>query len=324
MMIMIMRNCGWLPGASTTSGWVDLASLVVFSAIGLVSVGVVAAMVLFAIRYRRRDGNRTGRPHTRASVRRAEIGWSTVIGIVFLGFFVAGAVVYDALQRVPEGADAVDITVTAKRWMWRFQQPTGRREVAQLHVPAGRVIRLHLISEDVIHSFFVPAFRLKQDVVPGWARMTWFEASTPGVYALACAEYCGTEHARMRAEVVVMEPQVYDAWLVGGEGDAQPLAAAGRELFERYDCGACHEAGLRRAAPPLVGVYGSEVVLQGGRVVVADDAYIRRSMISPAAEVVAGYEAEAMPSYAGIVTDEELLLLVAYVRSLGERPEVHR
>ncbi|MFY0535705.1 cytochrome c oxidase subunit II [Nannocystis pusilla] len=235
--------------ASATSDAVDLVVFLVFAVIGLVSLGVIAAMVVIVVRYRRRPGNLTGRGHDHATIWRTEIGWCALTAVVFLGLFTIGAVTFDRIERVPTGPDVLDVAVTAKRWMWSFQHPNGRRELSQLHVPAGRVVRLHLTSEDVIHSFYVPAFRLKQDVVPGWLRTAWFRATAPGTYALACAEYCGTEHALMRADVVVMEPHNYDHWLAQGDDPRPPLAAAGRALFHKLDCGACHETHLRRRAP---------------------------------------------------------------------------
>ncbi|WAS95215.1 cytochrome c oxidase subunit II [Nannocystis punicea] len=303
--------------ASATSVAVDVVVLLVFAVIGVVSLGVLLAMVLFVVRYRRRPGNLTGRGHDLATIRRFEFTWCGITAAVFLGLFVLGALEFDRVERVPAGAEAVDISVTAKRWMWSFQHANGRRELSRLHVPAGRVVRLHLTSEDVIHSFYVPAFRLKQDVVPGWLRTAWFRATAPGTYALACAEYCGTEHALMRAEVVVMEAHNYDRWLAQGDDGRPPLAAAGRALFERLDCGACHETRLRRRAPPLEGLYGRAVSLRDGSSVLADDDYIRRSILRPDAEVVADYQGGVMPTYAGLVDDDELLLLVAYIRSLA-------
>ncbi|MCY1009847.1 cytochrome c oxidase subunit II [Nannocystis pusilla] len=235
--------------ASATSDAVDLVVFLVFAAIGLVSLGVIVAMVVIVVRNRRRPGNLTGRGHDPATIWRTELGWCAVTAVVFLCLFTLGAVTFDRVQRVPTSPDILDVAVTAKRWMWSFQHPNGRRELSQLHVPAGRVVRLHLTSEDVIHSFYVPAFRLKQDVVPGWLRTAWFRATAPGTYALACAEYCGTEHALMRADLVVMEPHNYDHWLAQGDDPRPPLAAAGRALFQRLDCGACHETHLRRRAP---------------------------------------------------------------------------
>ncbi|HEY8378500.1 MAG TPA: cytochrome c oxidase subunit II [Nannocystis sp.] len=311
------------PSASTTSDAVDVVAAVVFTIIGLVTLAVVVAAITLVIRYRRRPGNLTGRVPNANFVRKLEIAFSTGTTVVFLSFFVLGAAVFDELQHPPDDPDALDIYVTAKRWMWKFHHPNGRREVGRLHVPVGRVVRLHLYSEDVIHSFYVPAFRVKRDVVPGWLNVTWFEAKTPGVYPLACAEYCGTSHAGMRAEIVVMEPYAYDQWLQSHEDDEPPLASAGRALFERYDCVACHETHLRRRAPPLSGVYGRTVTLADGSEVIADEAYLRRAILDPSAQVVAGYQAGEMPSFAGVLRDDELLLLIAYLRSLG-REGVHR
>ncbi|MBZ5708602.1 cytochrome c oxidase subunit II [Nannocystis pusilla] len=315
---MIAKPFDLLPAAaSTTSGAVDLLIILVFSIIGAVSLGVLVAMVVFAVRYRRRPGHLTGAEHSSGVMWRTELLWCGVTMVVFLGLFLLGALGFGRIEQLPDDGEPLDIGVTAKRWMWSFQHPNGQRELSRLHVPAGRVVRLHLTSEDVIHSFYVPAFRLKQDVVPGWLRTAWFRATAPGTYALACAEYCGSEHARMRADIVVMEAHNYDRWLAQGDVDGPPLAAAGRRLFERLDCGACHESHLRRRAPPLEGLYGRPVALRDGSSVIADDEYLRRSILRPDADVVADYQGDVMPSYAGLVSDEELLLLVAYIRSLA-------
>lgn len=310
------------PRASHAAGAVDLVALAVFAVVGAVTLGVIVVMLVFVVRYRRSPSNRSGRAHDPGRVRRMEIFWTSATALVFLGFFALGAFFYDAIFQASGGADTVEVFVTGKQWMWKFRHPNGRREINTLHVPAGRVVRLNLFSEDVIHSFYVPALRLKHDVVPGWAQAVAFRAQTPGVYQLACAEYCGTEHAWMRGELVVMAPHAYDAWLGRREGAAQPLAAAGRELFERYDCVACHETHLRHRAPPLVGLYGRPVVLADGAIVRADDDYVRRSILHPSEQVVAGYDGSVMPPYAGLLPDEELFLLVAYVRSLGAVEEV--
>jgi cytochrome c oxidase subunit 2 len=302
--------------ASTTGATIDRIAAIVFAVTGLVTLGVFVAMLLLVLRNRRGPGRPRGEEPRRVLL--LELGWTSLTGLVFMGFFVLGVLGHDALLRAPADPDAVDILVLGKRWMWEFQQPNGRRELETLHVPAGRVVRLHLDSEDVIHSFYVPAFRLKHDVVPGMVQSLWFEATTPGTYRLHCAEYCGTDHARMTGTIVVLEPLAYDAWLERREGDGPPLAIAGRAVFERYGCVACHETGRNRRAPPLVGVYGRLVTLQGGAIVRADDDYLRRAILRPAEQIVADYEAGVMPSYEGILRDDELLLLLAYLRALGD------
>jgi cytochrome c oxidase subunit 2 len=302
--------------ASATADTVDLLALAVFSVVGLVTLAVIAVMLVFVARYREREGHTAGPSHDPRLVRRLEIGWTAATAAVFLGFFALGAFGYDRLYHAPARAE-LDILVGAKRWMWTFRHPTGRREIATLHIPAGRLVRLHLTSEDVIHSLYLPALRLKRDVVPGWVQSITFRADAPGTYAFACTEYCGTEHAQMRGELVVLDPHAYDAWLGHREGDADPLAAAGRLLFERLDCVACHETHRRHRAPPLVGLYGQSVVLDSGAVVRVDDDYVRRSILRPAEQVVAGYDGATMPSYAGLVSDDDLFLLTTYVRSIA-------
>jgi cytochrome c oxidase subunit 2 len=305
-----------LPAAASTTGvTIDRIAAIVFAITGLVTLAVFTTMIILVVRYRRSPTRPRGEAPRRVLL--LELTWTTITGLVFMGFFVLGVLGHDAVLRAPEDPDAVDILVLGKRWMWEFQQPTGRRELETLHVPAGRVVRLHLDSEDVIHSFYVPAFRIKHDVVPGMVQSLWFQATTPGTYRLHCAEYCGTDHARMTGTIVVLEPHAYDAWLERRADDGPTLALAGRALFERYDCGSCHETGQRHRAPPLIGVYGRPVALQGGITVLADDDYLRRSILRPAEQIVADYEAGVMPSYEGILRDDELLLLLAYLRALG-------
>lgn len=312
------------PAASTAGQTVDWVAAIVFAIITLVVLAVLIMMVTYAARYRISDRRRRGEPHR--NVRRIEVAMVTGTTVVFVGFFVLGVYGFDRAQHPPTAAGALDVLVLGKQWMWKFQQPTGRREVGQLHVPVGRVVRLHLSSEDVIHSFYVPAFRLKHDVVPGLDGVAWFEATAPGVYPIYCAEYCGLEHAQMHGEVIVMEPRLYEAWLAEASGvdEPGPMVARGRALYERLGCVACHETHLRHRAPPLQGLYGRRAILQSGEEVPVDDAYLRRSILRPSAQIVAGYDDHVMPAYEGLITDDELFALVAYLRELGRAEGVHR
>jgi cytochrome c oxidase subunit 2 len=212
-------------------------------------------------------------------------------------------------------ADALTIYVVGKQWMWKVQHPEGPRELDELHVPVGKPIRLVLASQDVIHDFFVPAFRMKQDVVPGRYRTEWFQATKVGEYRLFCSEYCGTSHARMTGRVVVMAPADYQRWLA--RGNATDLASQGAALFRRNGCSGCHGPGASVHAPPLDGIYGKPQPLQGGGFAVADEAYLRDAILLPTKHVVAGYE-PIMPSFQGQLSEEEVFALVAYLK--GKTP----
>jgi cytochrome c oxidase subunit 2 len=217
----------------------------------------------------------------------------------------------------------VDVYVVGKRWMWKVQHLTGQREINELHVPVGVPIKLNLTSEDVIHSFYVPAFRMKKDAVPGRYNVAWFQASKPGRYHLFCAEYCGTQHSGMIGWIHAMEPAQFQAWLSGGAAGVS-LAAAGEKLFDDLACVTCHRADTRARGPLLDGLYGRPVRLASGETVTADEGYLRESILTPSAKIVAGYQ-PVMPTYQGLVSEESLLQLIAYLQSLkppaaGEAP----
>jgi cytochrome c oxidase subunit 2 len=219
------------------------------------------------------------------------------------------------MSRPPD--NAMQIYVVGKQWMWKIQHMEGRREINELHVPVGRPIRLTMTSEDVIHSFYMPAFRTKLDVVPGRYGELWFEPTKTGKFHLFCAEYCGTKHSGMIGSVYVMEPQEYQAWLSGsGEGS---LAQSGQKLFEDLACNNCHKSDGTGRCPNLTGLFGSKVQLTDGRVVTMDESYIRESILTPASKVVAGYQ-PIMPTFQGLVTEENVLQLVEYIKSIGPKP----
>jgi cytochrome c oxidase subunit 2 len=199
--------------------------------------------------------------------------------------------------------------------MWKVQYPDGQREINELHVPVGRPVKLTLASEDVVHSFFIPAFRLKHDVVPGSYETFWFEPTTPGRYHIFCAEYCGTNHSRMTGWVTVMEPAEYAAWLAGGTGGS--MASQGEKLFQQYGCVSCHLSDTQGRCPSLRNVFGNPVVLDDGRTVLADEAYVRESIVNPNAKIVKGYHRDIMPVFQGQISEEGLLQLIAYVKSLS-------
>jgi cytochrome c oxidase subunit 2 len=209
----------------------------------------------------------------------------------------------------------MEVYIVGKQWMWKAQHMDGQREINELHVPVGRPVKLIMGSEDVIHSFYIPAFRTKADVIPGRYNTMWFTATKPGTYHLFCAEYCGTKHSGMIGSIVAMEPPDFEAWLGGGKSEESPVAA-GAKLFSDLACISCHQRTGGRG-PSLANVFGHEVELQGGAKVMADEAYIRESILNPQAKVVNGFQ-PIMPTFQGLITEEQLLQLIAYVRSLSE------
>ncbi|PYQ15681.1 MAG: cytochrome c oxidase subunit II [Acidobacteria bacterium] len=297
--------------ASTMAGRVD--ALYLFLVLVSVFFGLLIAtlVVTFAIRFRRRSRDERPRPIHGSAV--LELAWTLIpFGIVMV-IFLWGAEVFFAMARVPPGA--MEIYVVGKRWMWKTQHMTGQREINELHVPVGMPVKLTLTSEDVIHSFFVPAFRMKKDAVPGRYSTEWFQATRAGTYHLFCAEYCGTKHSGMIGNITVMEPAAFQAWLSGG-ATGTSLAAAGEKLFQDLACITCHRSDSEGRGPRLEGVFGHPVSLASGERVMADEAYVRESIVNPAARVVAGYQ-PVMPTYQGLVSEEGLMQLVAYIQSLG-------
>jgi len=232
-----------------------------------------------------------------------------------LVIFVWGAAVYYSYGAPPK--NALRVYGTAKQWMWKFQHPDGQREINELHVPVGQDVAVTLISQDVIHSFFVPAFRVKMDVLPNRYRTVWFRPTRAGTYHLFCAEYCGTSHSGMIGWVMVMEPADYETWLASGaEGS---LASSGDKLFRHFGCISCHRADKGARGPDLAGLYGKEVHLQDGTTQIADENYIRESILAPKAKIVAGWQ-PIMPVFQGQVNEDEMLELIAYIKSLQQNP----
>jgi cytochrome c oxidase subunit 2 len=271
---------------------------------------VAILLFYFAIKYRRRPG--AGPPPEASAGLALETFWTVAPLGVFLIMFAWGATIYMEAVRPPD--DALTVYVVGRQWMWKFQHPEGQREINQLHVPRGRAVKLLQISEDVIHSFFVPEFRIHMDVLPGRYTTTWFEATKLGTFHLFCSQYCGTNHSGMVGEVIVMEPAEYDNWLNDhAEGS---LALEGRKIFLQYRCISCHSATGEARAPSLEELYGRRVPLRDGRNVLADDNYIRESILNPGAKIVAGYE-DIMPTFRGQLGEEEILKLIAFIRSLG-------
>jgi cytochrome c oxidase subunit 2 len=296
--------------ASTHAEQVDALFFFMVAVTGAVALLVIVFVLYFAVRYRRRrDGQPT--PRILGSLW-LETTWSVIPLFIFVIMFAWGAKVYFALTQPP--ADALDVYVVGKQWMWKVQHAEGHREINELHVPLGKPIKLTLTSEDVIHDFAVPAFRTKIDVLPGRYVFTWFQATKAGRFHLFCAQFCGTNHAGMIGSIVVMEPAQYEEWLNShAEGS---LALEGRKLFLKLQCVTCHSANARARAPVLESLFGRTVHLRDGRTVTADEAYLRESILKPQAKVVEGWE-PIMPTFQDQVDEEDLIKLIAFIKALG-------
>lgn len=296
--------------ASTVAGHVDTLYLGLVVLTGSVSLLIWIVIFYFAIKYRRRPDNELAQEQEPPAA--LEMAWMIIPGIIFMVIFVWGAWVYFRIQRVP--ANAIEVYATGRQWMWKFQHQTGQREINTLHVPVNRPVKITMASEDVIHSLWFPAFRVKNDVLPSRYRTMWFTATKTGKFHIFCAEYCGTQHSGMIGSVIVMEPTEYQRWLAGGtEGS---LASQGEKLFQKYACNTCHTATAGARGPTLAGLYNRTRPLADGKSVVADDNYIRESILNPQAKVAAGFQ-PIMPTFQGQVSEDDLIRLLSYVRALG-------
>ncbi|MGH9868694.1 MAG: cytochrome c oxidase subunit II [Candidatus Polarisedimenticolia bacterium] len=297
--------------ASSVAARVDALYFYLIGVTLFFTVLIFLLVIVFAIRYKRRPGDPpTPALHANYTL---EIVWSVIPLVISMSMFVWGTRLY--FDMVVPPPDATEVFVVGKQWMWKVQHMDGRREINELHIPVGRPVRLTMASEDVIHSFYVPAFRVKQDVLPGRYASLWFQAERPGSYHLFCAEYCGTKHSGMIGWVHAMEPVPYQQWL-SGETAGETLETTGGKLFERLGCAACHSATSGSRGPSLAGLYGTQVHLHSGRVAVADDGYLRESILDPLAKVVEGYD-PVMPTYRGQINEEDVMQLIAYIRSIG-------
>jgi len=302
--------------ASTMATRVDALYFFLLALAVFFSLLIAGLIVYFAVKYRRRSPESVG-AHIYGGLG-LEVTWTVVPLLITMVIFVWGASVYFAMATPPE--DTLNIYVVGKQWMWKFQHLDGQREIDELHVPSGRNVKLITTSEDVIHDFFVPAFRMKADVLPGRYVSLWFHPTKPGRYHIFCAEYCGTRHSGMTGEVVVMEPSDYQTWLSGGAPEGS-LASAGEKLFQDLACITCHRADAQGRGPVLQGLFGKTVHLQNGETVTADEAYIRESILNPATKITAGFQ-PIMPTFQGLVSEEQVLELIEYVKSLGTQPQV--
>ena len=278
---------------------------------GLIMLLVVGLMLSFCLQYR--GGRSVSRANPTHKSWVWEIGWTVGSLVAFLVLFVWGAAIYIWLYQSPKGD--LEIFVVGKQWMWKMEHPGGQREIDALHVPVDKTVRLVLASQDVIHSFFIPAFRIKHDVVPGQYETVWFKATKTGEYRIECTQYCGTLHAQMLGKVVVMAPPDYADWL-SHQGIEGSLAQQGEALFRKYGCSGCHGANSTVHAPSLSGVYGSLVHLQDGSTVRADERYLRDCILLPRTQTVAGYP-PIMPNFSGQLGEDDLVKLIAYIQSLA-------
>ena len=300
----------WPQQASSNAGNVDALFIFLLLVSAAMTLLIFISVIYFAARFRHRKGVIAEQIEGSTPL---EVTWSIIPLGVFMIIFAWGAVVYFQSRTPPR--DATEVYVVAKQWMWKLQHAEGQREINELHVPVNQDVKLIMTSQDVIHSFFVPAFRMKQDVLPGRYTVAWFRATKPGTYHLFCAQYCGTQHSGMIGSIIVMEPAQYEAWMAGGANGA-PLSATGEKLFAELGCATCHRTDTQGRGPNLQGIFGRPVLLADGRTLTADENYVRESILDPGAKVVNGFK-PVMPTFQGLVSEEQLNALVAYVKSLS-------
>ena len=303
----------WLPDSAAADPVMDRVFsvvLVICSAIFLLVVGV---MVLFVVRYRFRPG-RLPEPSPSHNAW-LETMWTTIPVLIVAVIFYQGFTAYLAMQTAPP--NCYDLRVSARQWAWQFIYPNGHVD-ENLHVPAGEPVRLIMTSQDVIHGLWIPALRVKQDVVPGRYSTLWFQADNPGSYNLLCTQYCGDDHSQMLASLVVHPRKDYDAWLKDAANYLKtlPPAEAGKLLYQRRGCSQCHSIdGTAGTGPSFKGIYGKPAHLTDGRDVLVDDNYVRESILDPQAKIVAGFQ-PVMSTYKGILADDDITALIEFIKSL--------
>jgi cytochrome c oxidase subunit II len=298
--------------ASAQASQVDAIYFFMLAVTAFFSILIAGLVVFFAVKYRRRHREEIG--HAIHGSLALELLWTIIPFFIVMVMFAWGAKVFFNIYRPPAGA--MEIYVVGKQWMWKAQHMDGQREINELHVPVGRPVKLIMGSEDVLHSYFIPQFRVKADVIPGRYNVLWFTATKAGIYDLFCAEYCGTKHSGMIGKIIAMEPSEFQSWLGGGKAEDSPVAA-GQKLFSDLACITCHRTDSQGRGPMLTNLFGKTVELQGGGTVVVDEAYIRESIVRPQAKIVAGFQ-PIMPTFQGLVTEEQLLQLISYVKSLSQ------
>jgi cytochrome c oxidase subunit 2 len=302
--------------ASTIASRVDALYFFLLAIAVFFSLLIAGLIVFYAVKYKRRSPDEIGAAIHGGLV--LELTWTVVPFLITMVIFVWGASVFFAMARPPD--ETLNIYVVGKQWMWKFQHLDGQREINELHVPLNRPVKLIMTSEDVIHDLFVPAFRVKADVLPGRYTSIWFQPTKPGRFHLFCAEYCGTRHSGMIGEIVVLDPTEYQTWLSGG-GPEGSLAESGAKLFASLACNTCHRPDAQGRGPVLEGLFGKTVTLQSGERATVDEAYVRESILNPSAKIAAGFQ-PIMPTFQGLVTEDQLLQLIEYVKSLQAMPQV--
>ncbi len=299
------------PTASTTAASVDHLQFALTAITLFFTIGIFGTIFYFMVRYRRRSEEEIP-PETQTSLP-LELTWTIIPTLICAGLFVWASSLYFENSRPPNAA--MEIFVVGKQWMWHLQHTEGPREIDELHVPVGVPVKLTMTSEDVIHDFFIPVFRIKKDVLPGRYSTIWFQATKIGTYHFFCAQYCGTDHSGMIGWVYVMSPSDYARWL-NSNVNKETMAGGGDRLFTQFGCVTCHAPGGNGTGPSLQGIYGTQVTLKTGQTRTVDDAFIRQAIVNPNSEPLANF-APIMPSFQGQVDEEQILQLIAYVKSLG-------
>ena len=312
-----MSDFPLFPAQASTIAWQVDALYGFLVVLTVVFCALVFGMVtIFAIKYRRRsDDEQPEQNHGNLAL---ELSWTIIPLFIGLFVFLLGADVFFRLHRAP--AAPLEIYAVGKQWMWKIQHESGKREINTLHVPKGQPVRVTMTSEDVLHDFFIPAFRVKNDVIPGRYTTLWFEATQLGEFHLFCAEYCGTQHSGMIGKVIVMDPTDYHDWLMGASASGETMVEAGQRQFQELGCETCHKSTSSGRGPSLIGVYDKPVQLKNGQEVTVDVAYIRESILQPRAKIVEGYE-PIMPIFEGQISEQSLLQIVTYIKSLTESAE---
>ena len=304
--------------ASTLAADVDALYLFIIAVTAFFGILTTVVVIYFAAKYRTDDPMKVGaRIHGSIPL---ELAWSIIPFLISIVIFAWAAQVYFDLYRPPD--QTLEIYATGKRWMWKFQHLDGQNEINELHVPLGRPVKVTFTSEDVLHSLFFPAFRTKADAIPGRYSSVWFTPTIVGEHHLFCAEYCGTNHSGMIGKVIVMEPTAYEAWLSGNVAGTS-LAQRGQRLFSDLACNTCHLEDGRGRGPALTNKFGVSERLADGTTVPIDEAYLRESILRPQAKVVEGYQ-PLMPTFQGLVSEENVMALVEYVKSLRADGAVSR
>jgi len=312
---MIPRLQLFPDSGSSISGEVNFLFILMVILCSTVATGIAVFLIYSAIRYHRKHENEMG--NQRRNYIPAETAWIVIPFIFFMGMFAWGAKLYFEIERPPD--NTINMYAVGRQWMWKIQHPEGQREINTLHIPVGRPVKLIMTSEDVIHSFFVPAFRTKQDVLPGRYETTWFEATQPGKYHLFCAEYCGTKHSGMIGWVYAMAPADYQRWLTNGAAEGS-LASQGEKFYHQFGCSNCHHFDNQGRCPDLRNLYNHPVQIADGHTVIADDSYLRESILNPNAKIVYGFAPNIMPNFTGQLSEEQLVALISFIKAISPEP----